>query len=81
MGSAYVSCLMIVVATIAIITKATNDVKTSLFFVNKSSTTVMPIKVSKNRCSVNYTDFVYDAMVLVILELFQNKGLDHDGIK
>jgi hypothetical protein len=43
---------MIVVAAIDIIAKATNDVKTSLLFVNKMNTTVMPIKVSNNRCSV-----------------------------
>jgi hypothetical protein len=44
---------MIVVAAIDIIAKATNDVKTSLLFVNKTNTTAMPIKVSNNRCSVN----------------------------
>jgi hypothetical protein len=32
MGCAYVSCLMIVVAAIAIIAKAMNDAKTSLLF-------------------------------------------------
>jgi hypothetical protein len=53
MGCAYVSCLMIVVAAVAIIAKAMNDVKTSLFLVNKNSTTVMPIKVSNNRCRIN----------------------------
>jgi hypothetical protein len=44
---------MIVVAAIDIIARATNDVKTSLLFVNKSNRTVIPIKVSNNRCSVN----------------------------
>jgi hypothetical protein len=44
---------MIVVAAIDIIAKAMSDVKTSLLFVNKNSITVMPIKVSNNRCSVN----------------------------